>query len=45
MTFYRLSKLAAKCNQDLLPSEKEKCFKDTLVIDGDICISKAFDFY
>ena len=44
MTFYRLSKLAGKQDRELTPYEIEKCKKDTLVFDGDNCVSYALDF-
>ena len=44
MTFHRLSKLSGKHDRDLTPYEIEKYKKDTLVLDGDKCISNAFDF-
>ena len=44
MTFYRLGKLAGRYNRDLTPYEIENCKKDTLVFDGDNCVSNALDF-
>ena len=44
MTFYHLSKIAGKYNRDLTPYEIEKFKNDTLVFDGDNCISNALDF-
>ena len=44
MTFHRLSKLAGRYNRDLTPCELEKCRKDTLVSDGDNCITNASEF-
>ena len=42
--FFRLSKLAAKYYRALTPYEIEKCKKDTIVFDGDNCVSNALDF-
>ena len=44
-SFYRLSKLAGRYNRDLSQYELENCKKDTLVFDGDNCISNALDFF
>ena len=44
-TFYRLNKLAGRYNRDLTPYEVEKSKKDTLVFDGDNCVSNALDFF
>ena len=44
MTFCRLSKLAGNYNRDLTPYEIGNCKKDTLVFDGDICVSHSLDF-
>ena len=44
ITLYQLRKIAAISNCDLTPYKMEKCRKDTLVFDGDNCISKALDF-
>ena len=44
MTFYRLSKLTIRYNCNLTPSELEKKRRDTLVFDGDNCITNALDF-
>ena len=44
MRFNRLSKLAGKYDCDILtPYQIGKCKKDTLVFDGDNCVSKALD--
>ena len=42
--FYRLSKLAGRCNRDLTRDETDKCKKDTIAFDGDNCVDKALDF-
>ena len=42
--FYRLSKLAGRYNRDLTKEEIDKCKKDTIAFDGDICVEKALDF-
>ena len=44
ISIYRLSKLAGNYNRDLSPYEIKKCKKDTLVFDGDNCISKILSF-
>ena len=44
ISFYTLSKLAGKYTRDLTANETEKCRKDTLVLDGDNCITNALDF-
>ena len=44
ISMYRLSKLAGKYNRDLAPYEIENCKRDTLVFDGEFCISNALDF-
>ena len=41
---YRLNKLAGRYNRDLPQYELEKCKNDTLIFDGDNCVSNAFDF-
>ena len=43
-SFHRLSKLAGKNNRDLTPYEYEKCKNDTIVFDGDNCVTIALDF-
>ena len=43
MIFYRLSKTAGQNNPDLTPYEIQKCKKDTLVFEGDVCIGNALD--
>ena len=43
ISFCRSSTLAGRYNRDLTPYELEKCRKDTLVFDGDDCITKAVD--
>ena len=42
-TFYGLNNLAGRYNRDLTPHEIDKCEKDTLVFDGDNCVSNASD--
>ena len=44
ISFYRLTKLAGKYSRDLTPYEVDKCKKDTLVFDGDNCVTNASDF-
>ena len=44
MNFVFLSKLAAIYYRELTPYEIEKCKKDTIVFDGDNCVSNALDF-
>ena len=44
ISFYRLSKLAARYNRELTPYQIDKGKKDTFVFDGDNCITKAIDF-
>ena len=44
ITLYRLSKIAGRYNRDLTREEIEKCKEDTLVLDGDKCVSNALDF-
>ena len=39
--FYRLSKIAGRCNRDLTPDEIEKCRKDTIAFHGVNCVEKA----
>ena len=41
--FYRLSKLPAKYNRGLTPYGLKKCKKDTIVLDGDNCVSNVLD--
>ena len=43
MTFYR-KKIAVKNIRDITPYEIDKCKRNTLVIDGDNCVSNALDF-
>ena len=42
--FHRLTKMAGRYIRDLTPYEIEKYMNDTLVFDGDNCISNAFYF-
>ena len=43
--FYRLSKLAVKHSiEKLSPCELDKCKKDTIAFDGDICVTIALNF-
>ena len=43
--FYRFSKLTGKYSKEkLTPYELEKCEKNTIVIDGDECVTNALDF-
>ena len=42
--FYRLSKLAGRYNRELTTYELEKRKKDTIVFDGDNCVTNALDF-
>ena len=44
ISFHRLKKLAGSYNRDLSQYELEKCKKDTLVFDGENCVSNALDF-
>ena len=44
ISFYRLTKLAARYNRDLIPCEIDKCKKDTFLFDDDDCIIKALYF-
>ena len=44
ISFYRLSKIAGRCERDQTREELEKCRKDTIVFDGDDCIEKALNF-
>ena len=44
VTFYLLSKLAAKYNRDLSIYEIEKSKRDTYAFDGGKCVSNALDF-
>ena len=39
ISFYRLTKPAGRYSRDLTPYEKDRCKKDTLVFDGDNCIT------
>ena len=42
--FYRLSKLAGRCNRDLTRDEIDNCKRDTIAFDGDDCVEKVLDF-
>ena len=42
--FYGLSKPAGRYNRDLSRDETDKCKKDTIAFDGDVCVEKALDF-
>ena len=42
--FYRLTKLAGKCDRDLTPYEIDNCKKDTTAFDGGKCVENALDF-
>ena len=44
ISFYRLIKLSGRYNCDLTSYEIDKCKKDTIVFDGDNCVSNALDF-
>ena len=44
ISFYRLSKIAGRCERDQTREEIEKYRKDTIVFDGDNCVEKALDF-
>ena len=44
MTFYRLSKIAARYNRDPTQEELKKSIKDTITFTGDICINNALDY-
>ena len=43
-SFYRFSKLGGKYNRDLTPYELDKCRQDTIVFDGDDCVTNILDF-
>ena len=45
ITFYLISKLAAKHNRDLTPYEMEECLKGTSIFDADNCNINALDFF
>ena len=42
--FYRIGKLPARYNRVLTPYGIGKCKKDTIVFDGDNCVSNALNF-
>ena len=44
ISIYRLSKLSGRYNRDLTSYEIGKCKIDTIVFDGDNCVSNALDF-
>ena len=44
MTFYRLSKIAARYDRDPTKEELQKSIKDTIAFMGDDCINNALDF-
>ena len=44
ISFYRLSRLSGRYNRDLTLYEHDKCKNDSLVFDGDNCVSNALDF-
>ena len=44
VSFYRLSKSFGRYGRDQTREESDKCKKDTIVFDGDNCISNALDF-
>ena len=45
MTFYRLSKIAGRNEQDPTPEELKKSIDDTIAFAGDICFSNARDYF
>ena len=44
MTFYRLSKIAGRCERDPTQEELKKSIDDTIAFAGDNCINNALDF-
>ena len=44
ISFYRLKKVSRRYGRDQTREELDKCKKDTIVLDGDNCISNALDF-
>ena len=44
LSFYRLSKVSARYERDQLFEELNKCRKDAIVFEGDICFESALDF-
>ena len=44
LRFYRLCKLAGKCNRDLTHDEKQKYKMVTIAFDGDKCVEKSLNF-
>ena len=44
MTFYRLSKIAGRCNRDPTPQELKKSIDDTIAFSGNDCINNALDY-
>ena len=43
-SFYRIIKLSGRCGRDHTREELDNCKNDTIVFDGDNCISNALDF-
>ena len=44
ISFYRLSKIAAKYNRVLIQDDFDRVRRDTLVFDGESCISNVLDY-
>ena len=44
ISFYRLSKISGRYGRDQTREELDNCKKDTIVFDGDNCISNDLDF-
>ena len=44
ISFYRLSKISGRYGRDQAREELAKCKKDTIALDGDICVEKVLDF-